>query len=67
MIIIVKNSSTQLTATSEGNIIDISSIEKKKTIKKVDDNSNIFDNISIVDANNTGSIKVKLAKSKNLV
>lgn len=56
-----------MVAISKGNTINRPSIKTNSSIKGVGSSGNKIDNIDVIDANNTESVKMKLAKSNNLI
>lgn len=66
-IAISKNSITQLAVTCEDSIINMLPTKKNMLIKEVSGNDNEVNNINVLNVNSIGSIKIKLAKLKNLV
>lgn len=52
---------------NEGSVINVPSTKKNQAIKNIGNSGNKIDNISVIDKNSIGSIKVKLTKSKILV
>lgn len=66
-VIIIKGNTAQLTAIKERNTINIPSIHGDKAIKEIANSGNEINNISIVNTDSIRSVKIKSAKSKNLV
>lgn len=56
-----------MAATNKSSIFDILYTNKSRDIKGVYSDSNEVNNINVIDAGSTRSVKIKLAKFKNLV
>lgn len=66
-IAIDENNPIQLAATNEDNIINLLITKKGRAIKEVDCSGNKVDNFGVLNTDSTRFVKIKLAKSKNLI